>query len=69
MEDIILVSGCTLVTAWAAGAFVDSNLDSDITLECQPLSDSGATFQWRSARGTGQSVVYHHSQENVRREN
>lgn len=69
MEDIILVSGCTLVTAWAAGAFVDNNLDSDITLECQPLSDSGATFQWRFSRGTGQSVAYHNSQENVRREN
>ncbi|KAN0136358.1 hypothetical protein V8E53_005726 [Lactarius tabidus] len=63
MEDIILVSGCTLVTAWAAGAFVDNNLDSDITLGCQPLGGSGATFEWHSARGAGQSVVYHNSQE------
>lgn len=67
MEDIILVSGCTLVTAWAAAAFVDNNLDSDITLGCQPLGDAGATFQWHFARGTGQSVAYHNSQELVRR--
>jgi hypothetical protein len=69
MEDIILVSGCTLVTAWAAGAFVDNNLDSDITLGCQPIGDSRATFEWHSARGTGQSVAYHNSQDIVRRAN
>ena len=68
MEDIILVSGCTLVTAWAAAAFVDSNLDSEITLGCEQLGESGATFQWHSARESRQSVQYHNSQELVRRE-
>ena len=66
MEDIILVSGCTLVTAWAAAAFVDNNLDSEITLECQPLADSGATFQWHFGREARQSVQYNNSQERVR---
>lgn len=63
MEDIILVSGCTLVTAWAAGAFVDNNLDSDIILRCRPFGDSGATFEWNFERGAGQSVAYNNSQE------
>jgi len=63
MEDIILVSGCTLVTAWAAAAFVDSNLDSEITLGCEPLGDTGATFQWHFAREARQSVQYNNSQE------
>ncbi len=68
MEDIILVSGCTLVTAWAAAAFVDNNLDSEISLGCQTLGSS-ATFQWHFARQTSQSVAYNNSQERVRRAN
>ncbi|KAF8260476.1 hypothetical protein EI94DRAFT_1748313 [Lactarius quietus] len=63
MEDIILVSGCTLVTAWAAAAFVDNNVDSEITLGSQQLGDSGATFQWHFARENRQSVAYNNSQE------
>ena len=69
MEDIVLVTGCTLVTAWAAAVFVDSNLDSDITLGCQPLGDSGAKFQWYIPRGTRDSVAYHNCQELVCRTN
>lgn len=65
MEDIILVSGCTLVTAWAAAAFVDSNLDSEISLGSQTLGSSGATFQWHFAREINQSVAYNNSQERV----
>ncbi len=69
MEDIILVSGCTLVTAWAAAAFVDGNADSELSLGCQTLGGSGATFQWHIARETSKSVAYHNSQECVRRSN
>jgi hypothetical protein len=67
MEDIILVSGCTLVTAWAAAAFVDSNLDAEISLGCQTLRDSGVAFQWHFARETSQSVATNSSQGRVRR--
>ncbi|KAI9450046.1 hypothetical protein BJY52DRAFT_207256 [Lactarius psammicola] len=62
MEDIILVSGCTLVTAWAAAAFVDSNLDSEISLGCQTLGGS-ANFQWHITRQTSQNVAHNNSQE------
>lgn len=65
MEDIILVSGCTLVTAWAAAAFVDSNQDAEISLGSQTLSDSAAAFQWHFARETSQSVAYNNSQGRV----
>ncbi|KAI0292229.1 hypothetical protein B0F90DRAFT_1616255, partial [Multifurca ochricompacta] len=32
MEDIILVSSCTLVTSWAAAAFCDNTVDTEISL-------------------------------------
>ena len=69
MEDLILVSGCTLVTAWAAAAFVDSNLDAEISLGCQTFGDSGAAFEWHSARETTQNVATNNSQVQVRRAN
>jgi hypothetical protein len=62
MEDLILVTGCTLVPSWAAAAF-DGHMpvDSDpatISLETRKSHGGGAQFFWRNIRG---SVEYHNS--------
>ena len=61
MEDLILVTGCTLAQSWAAVAF-DGTMsrgddDASISLEVQKSHD-GTQFFWRNIRG---SVEYHHS--------
>jgi hypothetical protein len=58
LEDLILVSGCTLVTSWAASAFVDHTMDAEISLESRALSDRGTKFVWRNIQGP---VVHHNS--------
>ena len=62
MEDLILVTGCTLVTSWAAAAFDGHmSMDSDattISLETGKSDDGGARYFWRNIRG---SVEYHNS--------
>jgi hypothetical protein len=62
MEDLILVTGCTLVTSWAAAAFDGHmSVDSDpttISLETRKSDGGGAQFFWRNIRG---SVEYHNS--------
>ena len=62
MEDLILVTGCTLVTSWAAAAFdghmqVDSDATA-ISLEARKSDGGGAEFFWRNNRGM---VEYHNS--------
>ena len=51
MEDLILVSGCTLVTTWAAAVFTDHTMSAEISLASKTLSNGGAGFVWRNARG------------------
>ena len=64
MEDLILVTGCTLVTSWAAVAFngympVDSDSDATrISLEAIKVRGGKAQFFWRNIRG---NVEYHNS--------
>ena len=58
VEDLILVSGCTLVTSWAAAAFVDDTMDAEISLASRTLNDGGASFVWSNIRGR---VLYHNS--------
>ena len=58
MEDLILVSGCTLVTSWAAAAFVDNAFDAEISLTSRTLSNVGTNFIWGNVRGR---VVHHNS--------
>jgi len=58
MEDLILVSGCTLVASWAAAAFVDNNLDAEISLTSRTFSNVGTSFVWGNSRGR---VAYHNS--------
>jgi hypothetical protein len=58
VEDLILVSGCTLVTSWAAAAFVDPAINAEISLESRTLSSGGTNFVWSNIQGP---VVHHNS--------
>ncbi|KAH9952617.1 hypothetical protein BC827DRAFT_1148572 [Russula dissimulans] len=51
MEDLILVSGCTLVTSWAAAAFVDPSVKTEVCLSAQPFDNGGARFTWSNVHG------------------
>ena len=57
MEDLILVSGCTLVTTWAAAVFTDRTMSAEISLASRRLS-SGASFVWSNVRGP---IIHHNS--------
>ena len=48
MEDLVLVTGCTLVTSWAAAAFLDS---SEFSLIERP-HQKGTSFEFNNIRGT-----------------
>ena len=58
VEDLILVSGCTLVTSWAAAAFVDDSMDAEISLASRTFDNGGASYVWSNIRGR---VLYHNS--------
>jgi hypothetical protein len=58
MEDLILVSGCTLVTSWGTAAFVDPTVNAEISLESKTLSNGGTDFVWSNIQGP---VVHHNS--------
>ena len=53
MEDLILVTGCTLVTSWGVAAFMDTAQDAEVLLK---LRENG--FDWREIRP---SVAYQNS--------
>ncbi|KAH9960031.1 hypothetical protein BC827DRAFT_1384519 [Russula dissimulans] len=63
MEDLILVSGCTLVTSWAAAAFVDPSAKMEISLAVQSFNNGGAHFTWSNIHGM---MVYHNSHSGPR---
>ena len=58
MENLILVSGCTLVASWAAAAFVYNTMEAKISLARRSRSDGGECFVWGNIRG---AVEYHDS--------
>lgn len=58
MEELILVSGCTLVTSWGVAAFVDSINDTEISLRSQVYDGGGAYFDWHEI---GPNVAYRDS--------
>ena len=60
MEDLILVTGCTLATSWAIATFVENNLDpeAEVSLTSRMLSNGGTDFIWSKIQGP---VVYRHS--------
>jgi hypothetical protein len=54
MEDLILVTGCTLVTAWAAATFDNYAMpvgSTAISLDAQKSDHGRAQFVWRNIRG------------------
>lgn len=52
IEELILVSGCTLATSWAVVAFVDKTMEAEISLASRTLGDNGeARFVWSNTRG------------------
>jgi len=62
MEDLILVTGCTLAKSWAAATFDGTtSRDSDVTtisLDVPKSDGSEAQFVWHNIRG---NVEHHHS--------
>ena len=61
MEDLILITGCTLVTSWAAAVFDSHTTPEDaasISLHAQKFESGGAEFFWRNRHG---NVDYHNS--------
>jgi hypothetical protein len=52
IEELILVSGCTLTTSWAVAAFVDNTMEAEISLASRMLDhNGGASFIWNNMRG------------------
>ena len=64
MEDLILVTGCTLVASWAAAVFDNSNMSTagsdvaTISLDVRKSNRAGVQFFWCNNRG---NVDYHNS--------
>lgn len=64
MEDLIIVSGCTLVTSWGAAVFPEHDLEAAISLADHALPNGGGRFVWGNING---AVPHHNSQlESVR---
>ncbi|KAH9998730.1 hypothetical protein BJV77DRAFT_980042, partial [Russula vinacea] len=64
MEDLILVTGCTLVTSWAAAAFDNYTTSVDatsISLHARTFAHGGAQFYWSNIRG---NIEYQNSHLN-----
>ena len=61
MDDLILVTGCTLVTSYASAVFDDHIAEAQTSLVSRPLNNGGAIFLWSNMRGT---IEYHDSQLN-----
>ena len=65
MEDIILVSGCTLVTSWAAAAFHDNTKNANISLKSKALDEGRAEFQWGPNIVNPGRVAHHNSSQST----
>ena len=50
MEDLILVTGCTLVTSWAAAAFLSRSGAAGVSLIERP-HENGISFEFNNIRG------------------
>ena len=47
IEDLILVSGRTLVTSWGAAVFLDHGQETAISLAVHAIPNGGGRFVWR----------------------
>jgi hypothetical protein len=61
MEDLIITTGCTLVTSYASVVFDDYIANAKISLVNTLHKNGGASFVWSNIRGT---IAYHDSQVN-----
>jgi hypothetical protein len=59
MDDLILVTGCTLATSYASAVLDEHIEDAQISLVSRSLNNGGASFVWSNRRGT---MEYHDSQ-------
>ena len=50
MEDLILITGCTLVTSWAAAAFMGRSRAAEVSLIERP-HQNGISMDFNSFRG------------------
>ena len=50
MEDLILVTGFTLVTSWGIAAFSDNAQEAVVSLKSHASDGGGASFDWREVR-------------------
>ena len=60
MEDLILVTGCTLVTSWGIAAFVDSTSGAELSGRFLAHQNGGASFDWHEKYP---SVAFHSSHQ------
>lgn len=58
MNDLILVTGCTLVSSYALAVLDDQIADAQISLRSIQLNNGGASFVWSNIRG---NIEYHDS--------
>jgi hypothetical protein len=65
MEDLILVTGCTLVTSWGAAAFVDGASDAELSMRFLAHQNGGASFDWHENRP---SVAFRHNHQDPRQD-
>ena len=56
VEELILVSGCSLVNSWAAAAFVGDAMEAGISLASRTFDNGGASYVWSNVQGR---VLYH----------
>jgi hypothetical protein len=59
MDDLILVTGCTLVTSYASAVLDGYIADAQISLVSRPLNNGGASFVWSNIRG----IIEHHDSQ------
>jgi len=60
MEDLILVTGCTLVPSWGVAAFVDSALEAELRMRFLAHQNGGARFEWHENRPSIAFQNVHH---------
>ena len=65
MEDLILVTGCTLVPSWGAAAFVDSASEAELLMRFLAHQNGGASFEWHENRP---SVAFQNSHQDLRQD-
>ena len=62
MEDLILVTGCTLVTSWGVAAFVDNALEAELSMRFLAHKNGGDSFEWHENRP---SVAFQNSHQDL----